>query len=64
MHLLDPRRRVGRDLQDDVGVVGRGSAAAEHALVVPSSTTARIQEMHLLLMHLLIEKVDAWAAGE
>jgi D-sedoheptulose 7-phosphate isomerase len=37
---------------------------ADHALVVPSSTTARVQEMHLLLMHLLLEQVDAWAAGE
>ena len=34
---------------------------ADHALIVPSSTTARVQEMHLLLMHLVIEKVDAWA---
>jgi D-sedoheptulose 7-phosphate isomerase len=37
---------------------------ADHALVVPSATTARVQEMHLLLMHLLLEQVDAWAAGE
>ena len=35
---------------------------ADHALVVPSTTTARIQEMHLLLLHLVIEQVDAWAA--
>jgi D-sedoheptulose 7-phosphate isomerase len=35
-----------------------------HALVVPSRSTARVQEMHLLLMHLVIEQVDAWAAGE
>jgi D-sedoheptulose 7-phosphate isomerase len=32
-------------------------------LAVPSTTTARIQEMHLLLVHLVIEQVDAWAAG-
>jgi len=41
--------------------------AGEHAdlvLNVPSRTTARIQEMHLLLLHLLSEQVDAWAAGE
>jgi D-sedoheptulose 7-phosphate isomerase len=46
---------------------GDGGAAREHAdiaLVVPSSTTARIQEMHLLLLHLLSDVVDAWAAGE
>ena len=34
---------------------------ADHALVVPSRQTARIQEMHLLLLHLLSEHVDAWA---
>jgi D-sedoheptulose 7-phosphate isomerase len=46
---------------------GNGGPAAEHAdvaLVVPSSTTARVQEMHLLLLHLLSERVDAWAAGQ
>ncbi|HWG55585.1 MAG TPA: SIS domain-containing protein [Gaiellaceae bacterium] len=46
---------------------GDGGPAAEHAdhaLVVPSSATARVQEMHVLLLHVLIEHVDAWAAGE
>jgi DNA polymerase III alpha subunit len=46
---------------------GDGGPAAEHsdhALLVPSTTTARIQEMHLLLLHQLVERVDAWAAGE
>jgi D-sedoheptulose 7-phosphate isomerase len=46
---------------------GDGGPAAEHAdvaLVVPSSSTARVQEMHLLLLHLLSEQVDGWAAGE
>jgi D-sedoheptulose 7-phosphate isomerase len=44
---------------------GDGLPAAEQAdvaLVVPSSSTARVQELHLLLMHLLVEHVDAWAA--
>jgi D-sedoheptulose 7-phosphate isomerase len=47
------------------GADGRGGAAAahaDHALLVPSTTTARVQEMHLLLLHLLSEQVDAWAA--
>jgi D-sedoheptulose 7-phosphate isomerase len=35
---------------------------ADFALVVPSSTTARIQEMHVVLLHLVIDQVDAWAA--
>jgi D-sedoheptulose 7-phosphate isomerase len=45
---------------------GEAKPAVEHAdlaLVVPSTATARIQEMHLLLLHLVIEQVDAWAAG-
>jgi D-sedoheptulose 7-phosphate isomerase len=50
-----------------VTVVFTGGAAApeaDHVLAVPSQTTARIQEMHLLLMHLMVDRVDAWAAGE
>ena len=34
---------------------------ADHCLAVPSDTTSRIQEMHLFLLHLLSEVVDAWA---
>jgi D-sedoheptulose 7-phosphate isomerase len=44
---------------------GDGGPAAEHAdhaLVVPSETTARVQELHVLLFHLVIEQVDEWAA--
>ena len=43
---------------------GPAAQHADHALVVPSSATARVQEMHVLLLHLLIDHVDAWAAGE
>jgi len=45
---------------------GSGGAAAAHAdiaLIVPSESTARVQEMHVLLVHLILEEVDAWAAG-
>ena len=44
---------------------GDGGSArqhADHAFVVASTHTARIQEMHVLLLHLIIEQVDAWAA--
>ena len=34
---------------------------ADHSFVLPSVDTARIQEMHVLLLHLIIERVDAWA---
>ncbi len=40
------------------------AAHADHALVVPSHSAARVQEMHVLLLHLLLDAVDAWAAGE
>lgn len=42
---------------------GPAAGHADHVLAVPSRTTARIQELHLLLLHLLSEQVDAWAAG-
>jgi D-sedoheptulose 7-phosphate isomerase len=45
---------------------GDGGAAVEHAdvaLVVPSGSTARVQEMHVLLLHLILEQVDEWAAA-
>jgi D-sedoheptulose 7-phosphate isomerase len=45
---------------------GDGLPAAEHAdvaLVVPSASTARVQEMHLLLMHVIVDRVDEWAAA-
>jgi D-sedoheptulose 7-phosphate isomerase len=35
---------------------------ADHALVVPSSSTARVQEMHVLMLHMILEQVDMWAA--
>lgn len=38
---------------------GRIASVVDHALVVPAERTARIQEMHLLLIHLLCEAVDA-----
>jgi D-sedoheptulose 7-phosphate isomerase len=43
---------------------GPARAHADHALLVRSRTTARIQEMHTLMLHVISEMVDAWAAGE
>jgi D-sedoheptulose 7-phosphate isomerase len=40
---------------------GPARAHADHALIVPSHVTARVQEMHVLLLHLLSEGVDVWA---
>ncbi|ONI67213.1 sugar isomerase [Kribbella sp. ALI-6-A] len=39
------------------------AAAADLAVVVPADETARIQEMHLLALHLISELVDRWADG-
>ena len=62
---LEAARRQGAATVLFGGGDGAAAAAhADHALIVPSRTTARIQEMHLLLLHLLAEQVDAWAAGE
>jgi D-sedoheptulose 7-phosphate isomerase len=43
---------------------GPAHGQADIGLVVESTVTARVQEMHLLLLHLLSDRVDAWAAGE
>ncbi|HVU92320.1 MAG TPA: SIS domain-containing protein [Jatrophihabitans sp.] len=46
---------------------GDGGPAKEHAdhvLLAPSNQTPRIQEMHTLMLHVISELVDAWAAGE
>ena len=41
---------------------GPAGAAAEIVLAVPSTTTARVQEVHTLLMHTICVAVDAWVA--
>jgi D-sedoheptulose 7-phosphate isomerase len=43
---------------------GPARAHADHALLAPSTQTPRIQEMHTLMLHVISELVDAWAAGE
>jgi D-sedoheptulose 7-phosphate isomerase len=43
---------------------GPAAAHADHLLLVPSTETARIQEMHTFLLHAVSELVDRWAAGE
>jgi D-sedoheptulose 7-phosphate isomerase len=41
-----------------------GGPAADHTFAVASGSTARVQEAHVLLLHLLSEHLDRWAAGE
>ena len=43
---------------------GPAAEHADHVLAAPARQTARIQEMHTLMLHLISEYVDAWAAGE
>ena len=42
---------------------GPAGAAADVVIAVPSTTTARIQEVHTLLMHTVCVAIDAWVAG-
>ena len=43
---------------------GKIASYADHLLNVPSTTTARIQEMHILIIHLICESIDDWVLGE
>jgi D-sedoheptulose 7-phosphate isomerase len=62
---LEQARRIGAVtvlLAGEDG--GRARPHADHALLVPSRNAARIQELHVLLMHMLLDRIDSWAAGE
>jgi D-sedoheptulose 7-phosphate isomerase len=57
---------AARELGVATVLFGGDGPAREHAdraLIVPSTSTPRIQEMHLLLMHLVCDQVDEWAAA-
>jgi D-sedoheptulose 7-phosphate isomerase len=43
---------------------GPAVAYADHLLLSPSDHTPRIQEMHTLMLHMISDHVDAWAASE
>ncbi|MDP8905244.1 MAG: SIS domain-containing protein [Chloroflexota bacterium] len=55
------RSAVTVALTGRAGVRGDG---VDHVLAVPSDETARVQEMHILLIHLLSEMVDEWSGGQ
>jgi phosphoheptose isomerase len=38
---------------------GRAKGTCDHEIIIPSSNTARIQEMHTLVMHQWLEVIDA-----
>jgi D-sedoheptulose 7-phosphate isomerase len=57
---------AARELGSFTVLFGGGPPASDHADVafsIPSESTARIQEMHVLLLHLILEQVDEWAAS-
>jgi D-sedoheptulose 7-phosphate isomerase len=61
---LAAAREAGATTALLAGGTGKPAADnADHALVVPSSSTARVQEMHVLLLHVILDRVDEWAAG-
>jgi len=49
-------------LTGDAGT--QGTDGVDHLVGVPSSSTSRIQELHLIVVHLLCEIVDAWAMDQ
>jgi D-sedoheptulose 7-phosphate isomerase len=59
---------VGREVGGTTVLFGGGDGVpaaehADHALIVRSTSTARVQEMHVLLLHVVLEEVDRWAAS-
>ena len=42
---------------------GASLPLADHALVVPSALTPRIQELRMFLLHVVSEHIDLWAAA-
>ncbi|MCA0294478.1 MAG: SIS domain-containing protein [Actinobacteria bacterium] len=43
---------------------GAAGAHADHQLLAPAAITPRVQELHTLMLHMISDVVDAWAAGE
>jgi D-sedoheptulose 7-phosphate isomerase len=60
-------RAAGKAGATTVALTGRdgrdAAASADLVLAVPSDRTARIQEVHLLITHLVSERIDAWASS-
>lgn len=61
MKLARQKKAVTIALTGETG--GKLASLADHLLNVPSTTTARIQEMHIFIIHLLCERIDDWVLG-
>ncbi len=60
---------MARDLEiTTVALLAKGGGAlggvVDHALIVPTDSTARAQEMHLLIGHIVCEHVDRELAAD
>ncbi len=62
--LLAARQKGATTVLFGGGDGGPAAAHADHLLLAPSTATARIQEVHTLMLHMISEFLDAWAAGE
>lgn len=58
------RERGARTVAFTGAEPGAVGAAADVVLSVPSGATARVQELHILCVHLVCELVDDWVLGE
>ncbi len=62
---LEAGRRAGAMTVMFTGANGAEEAARwDHAFVAPTTSTARIQEMHQFAMHVLCAMFDEWAEAE
>jgi D-sedoheptulose 7-phosphate isomerase len=43
---------------------GRAAEIADFTLMAPSANTARIQELHVLMIHMICDQIDVWAAAQ
>jgi D-sedoheptulose 7-phosphate isomerase len=58
--LIAARERGARTVGLTGGDGGRLASIADHAVIVPSDVTARIQEMHILIIHVVCAIIDDW----
>ena len=58
------RRRARPPSSSAAATAARPPSTPTSRSLVPSDSTARIQELHVFFLHVVIDQVDAWAAGE
>ena len=43
---------------------GKAAGLVDYPIIVPANVTSIVQEMHILIVHILCDIVDRWAAGQ